>query len=312
MSSATPIQPASEPPPPLVPREWRLRLDPLLLLAALGLVACSIVTLKGATRMTTSRASRTTTSTARSSTPRVGLVLMYVVSRLDYSRLRELRVRRLRRHDRLDRCSCFGLATATRGAKRWIETAVLHPAAVRARQAAARRGARGLPRRPHAAAGGRETTARVMLLGLIPTMLVMAAARPRLGLVYVRRHPRAAVRRRGAVAALRRARGARAVAIALTLVAAARGRRQRAQDLPGGPPDVVPAPVRRAGRGGLPAAAVQDRHRLGREDRAAAWRTRRRPSWTSCPSTTPTSSSRSSARPTGSSAPRSSCPCTRC
>ena len=33
MSAKTTIQPASEPPPPLVPREWRLRLDPLLLLA---------------------------------------------------------------------------------------------------------------------------------------------------------------------------------------------------------------------------------------------------------------------------------------
>ena len=47
--SAHPIQPASEPPPPLVPREWRLRLDPLLLLATLGLVACSLIAIKGAT-----------------------------------------------------------------------------------------------------------------------------------------------------------------------------------------------------------------------------------------------------------------------
>ena len=49
MSAQTTIQPASGPPPPLVPREWRLRLDPLLLLASLGLVACSLITLKGAT-----------------------------------------------------------------------------------------------------------------------------------------------------------------------------------------------------------------------------------------------------------------------
>ena len=47
--SAQPIQPASEPPPPLVPRDWRLRLDPLLLLATLGLVACSLIAIKGAT-----------------------------------------------------------------------------------------------------------------------------------------------------------------------------------------------------------------------------------------------------------------------
>jgi rod shape determining protein RodA len=43
------IQPASEPPSPLVPREWRLRLDPLLLLATLGLVAASLIALNGAT-----------------------------------------------------------------------------------------------------------------------------------------------------------------------------------------------------------------------------------------------------------------------
>ena len=44
--SAQTIQPASEPPPPLVPREWRLRLDPLLVLATLGLVACSLIALR--------------------------------------------------------------------------------------------------------------------------------------------------------------------------------------------------------------------------------------------------------------------------
>ena len=47
--STGPIQPASEPPPPLMPREWRLRLDPLLLLAAVGLVVCSCIAIKGAT-----------------------------------------------------------------------------------------------------------------------------------------------------------------------------------------------------------------------------------------------------------------------
>ena len=68
VSTATPIKPASEPPPPLVPREWRLRLDPLLLLAALGLVVCSVIALKGATRRRHPRRAATTTSSARSST----------------------------------------------------------------------------------------------------------------------------------------------------------------------------------------------------------------------------------------------------
>ena len=68
MSAKSTIQPASEPPPPLVPREWRLRLDPLLLLATLGLVAVSLVALKGATRERHPGPAATTTSTARRST----------------------------------------------------------------------------------------------------------------------------------------------------------------------------------------------------------------------------------------------------
>ena len=129
MSTATPIQPASDPPPSLAPREWRLRLDPLLLLAVLGLVACSLIALKGATPAT-STGSPTTTSTARRSTPASGCVLMYASSRIDYSRLQELRY------------AVYGLliallllvlavATATRGAKAWIELPFFTPSSRR-------------------------------------------------------------------------------------------------------------------------------------------------------------------------------------
>jgi rod shape determining protein RodA len=169
--SAPTIQPASEPPPPLVPREWRLRLDPLLLLASLGLVACSLIALRGAT-------SNDIDGDPLYYVKRqgiyalVGLVLMYVVSRLDYSRLRELRY------------PIYGLllgslvavmvlATARRGAKAWIELPFfsLQPSEL------------GKVLLVLALSGflvermrelGRQTTARVMLLGLVPTMLVMA------------------------------------------------------------------------------------------------------------------------------------------
>ena len=90
MSTATPIKPASDPPPPLVPREWRLRLDPLLLLAALGLVACSLITLKGATRLDVEGQPYYYVS-RQAIYAGVGLVLMYALSRIDYSRLQELR-----------------------------------------------------------------------------------------------------------------------------------------------------------------------------------------------------------------------------
>ena len=60
----------------------RLLLDPLLLLATLGLVACSLVTLKGATRRRHPRRTRCTSSSARRSTRVVGLVLMLAADAL--------------------------------------------------------------------------------------------------------------------------------------------------------------------------------------------------------------------------------------
>ena len=172
MSSATtPIQPASEPPPALVPREWRLRLDPLLLLAVLGLVACSIVTLKGATRMDVEGQPYFYVY-RQALYAGVGLVLMFVVSRIDYTRLQDLRfvVYGLLIASLL---LTLGLATATRGAKAWIELPffTLQPSEF------------GKVLLVVSLAGflvsrmrlmGRQTTARILLLGLIPTMLVMA------------------------------------------------------------------------------------------------------------------------------------------
>jgi rod shape determining protein RodA len=169
--SAQTIQPASEPPPPLVPREWRLRLDPLLLLATLGLVACSLVVMKGATADDVSTDPQYYVK-RQGIYALVGLVLMYGVSRLDYSRLRELRypiygvlIASL--------VGVLALATATRGAKSWIPLPGfnLQPSEL------------GKVLLVVALAGflvermremGRHTTARVMLLGLFPSMIVMA------------------------------------------------------------------------------------------------------------------------------------------
>jgi rod shape determining protein RodA len=180
--SSHPIQPASEPPPPLVPREWHLRLDPLLLVATLGLVGCSIVALKGATQNDIA-GDPSYYVTRQAIYAGVGLVLMYGFSRLDYSRLRELRY------------PIYGvmlglialvlvIATATRGAHSWIALPFFNfqPSEL------------GKVLLIVALAGflvdrmrrmGRDTTARIMLLGLIPTMFVMAE--PDLGsaMVYV-------------------------------------------------------------------------------------------------------------------------------
>jgi rod shape determining protein RodA len=165
-----------------VPREWRLRLDPLLLLASLGLVACSLIALNGATQNDVD-GDPNYYVTRQAIYAVVGLVLMYGFSRLDYSRLRELRY------------PIYGvmlglialvlvIATATRGAHSWIVLPFFNfqPSEL------------GKVLLIVALAGflvdrmrrmGRDTTARIMLLGLIPTMLVMAE--PDLGsaMVYV-------------------------------------------------------------------------------------------------------------------------------
>jgi rod shape determining protein RodA len=167
---SAPITPASDPLPPLVPREWRLRLDPLLLLATLGLVACSLIAIKGATRDDFDDPLYYVKRQATYAV--VGLILMYGISRLDYSRLRELRY------------PLYGLllsslivvlaiAAAKRGARAWIELGFfsLQPSEL------------GKVLLVVALSGflvermremGRQTTARVMLLGLFPTMIVMA------------------------------------------------------------------------------------------------------------------------------------------
>jgi rod shape determining protein RodA len=180
-SSSTPIRPASEP-PPLPGHQWHLRLDPLLLLAAVGLCICSIIAIHGSTADDVP-GSPYYYVIRQSVYAVVGLLVMYGVSRLDYSRLRELKY------------ATYGfmigsivlvyaLGAAARGSKRWISTPVFNfqPSElgklllVLALSAFLADRMRRLDR---------HTTVRIMLLGLLPTFLVMA--QPDLGssLVYV-------------------------------------------------------------------------------------------------------------------------------
>ncbi len=182
MSTATPIRPASEPPPSLAPREWRIRIDPLLLLAALGLVGCSLVALYGATRGDIEGAPYYYVY-RQAATAVVGLVLMYVISRFDYTRLQEMRYAVYGVLIAL-LLIVLGVAANTRGAEAWIELGFFQfqPSEF------------GKVLLVVALAGflvsrmrlmGRQTTARVLLLGLIPTMLVMAENDLGSALVYV-------------------------------------------------------------------------------------------------------------------------------
>ena len=177
-----PIQPASDPPPPLVPREWRIRLDVPLLLATLGLVACSLIVLRGAT-VDDVPGQPHYYFYRQAAYAALGLVAMYAVSRLDYSRLRELRY------------PLYGvlialllivlmLAKATRGAHAWIPLPFFNfqPSELGKLLLVVTLSAFLVDRMRQM---GRQTTARIMLLALIPTLIVMAE--PDLGsaLVYI-------------------------------------------------------------------------------------------------------------------------------
>src|SRR6185503_4125654 len=169
-------------PPPLVPREWQLRLDPLLLVATLGLVGCSLIALNSATA--NDIAGKPDYYVMRQGIyAGIGLVLMYAISRLDYSRLRELRYPL---YGVLIGMLVFvlGIAQATRGSKAWIELPgfQFQPSELGKVILIAALGGFVVDRMRRM---GRDTTARIMLLGLFPTMLVILE--PDLGsaLVYV-------------------------------------------------------------------------------------------------------------------------------
>jgi rod shape determining protein RodA len=183
MSSAkSTIQPATEPPPPLVPREWRLRLDPLLLLASLGLIVASLIALRGATQNDI-EGSPNYYVYRQAIYAGIGLVIMYGASRLDYSRLRELRYVLYGLMIGLV-VLVLGIAQATRGAKAWIPLPGFNFQPSELGKVLLVLALSGfLVDRMRSM--GRHTTARIMLLGLIPTLLVMAE--PDLGsaLVYV-------------------------------------------------------------------------------------------------------------------------------
>jgi rod shape determining protein RodA len=181
--TAAKITPASEPPPSLVPREWRLRLDPLLVLAAVGLVVCSCIALKGATADDVAGDPLYYVQ-RQAAYGVVGLLLMYGISRLDYSRLRELRYV-LYGLMIATILLVFALAGATRGSKRWIELPFFRYQPSELGKVLLVLALSGFIVDRVRRVGGRDTTARVMLLGLLPTMLVMA--QPDLGtsLCYV-------------------------------------------------------------------------------------------------------------------------------
>jgi rod shape determining protein RodA len=178
--SATPIYTSEE---ATVPRSRSVPLiDPLLMLGAAGLVACSLITLKGATR--NAMPGQPLYYVERQAVyVAVGVVVAVLLGRMDYSRLREYKY------------GLYGLLIAlnvvvfgmpvVRGAHRWIPLPffqvqssefgkVLLIAALAAFVV-------DRSRRLHE----RRTTARIMLLALVPALIVIPQPDLGTGLVYV-------------------------------------------------------------------------------------------------------------------------------
>lgn len=152
-----------------------LNFDPLLLIAALGLVACSLVTLKGA--------AGTYYMERQAAYSGIGLVLALIISRFDYSKLREYRY------------GFYALMIVSNivvyampaqlGAQRWIPLPFIQvqPSEfgkilmILALAAFVVDRARGLHER--------RTTARIMLLALFGAMIVIGQPDLGTGMVYV-------------------------------------------------------------------------------------------------------------------------------
>jgi rod shape determining protein RodA len=158
------------------PRSWLL-IDPLLILGALGLVACSLVTLHGATR-----ASGSYYVERQATYAGIGLLVAVVLTRLDYSRLREYKFFLYGLMIALN-ILVFG-APAIRGSHRWIPLPFLEFQSSEFGKVllivALAAFAVDRLRRLHE----RRTTALIMLLALIPSLLVIPQPDLGTGMVY--------------------------------------------------------------------------------------------------------------------------------
>jgi rod shape determining protein RodA len=174
--NVTPIHPVEE---QAVPRARAMLLfDPLLLLGAAGLVACSLVTLHGATRSAGNYYVERQAIYAGT-----GLVLALLLSQIDYSRLREYKFAIYGLMIALN-LVVFGMP-AIRGSRRWIPLPFiqLQPSEFGKVLLIAALGAFMADRARRV--NERRTTARIMLLALVPAMIVIPQPDLGTGLVYV-------------------------------------------------------------------------------------------------------------------------------
>jgi rod shape determining protein RodA len=178
--AVTPIRTTEE---PVVARPRVLPMfDPLLMLAAFGLVACSLITLKGATR-TTVPGSPLYYVERQAIYAVIGLLVAALLTRIDYSRLREYKLALYGTMIALN--VVVFVMPAIRGSHRWIPVPFLQFQSSEFGKmlliVSLAAFAVDRVRRLHE----RRTTARIMLLALIPALIVIPQPDLGTGLVYV-------------------------------------------------------------------------------------------------------------------------------
>jgi rod shape determining protein RodA len=160
-----------------------LRLDPLLLLATLGLVAASIYTVRRAT-LGDIAGDPNYYMDRQAIYIGVGLVLMLALSRFDYSRLREWK---LGVYGAMIAgiLLVYALGFSARGSRRAIEVGFFNFQASELGKLLLVVALAGFTVDRTRRLGERETTSRIVLLALIPAMLVVAQPDLGSGLVYL-------------------------------------------------------------------------------------------------------------------------------
>jgi len=157
--------------------------DPLLALAAVGLISASAFTIGTAT-LTDVEGSPYYYVVRQSIYGAVGVLLMLLVSRFDYSRLRELKIG-IYATIIVSITLVFVLATATRGSKRWIELPFFTFQPSELGKVLLIVALAGFIVDRVRRLGEAESTSRIVLLALIPAMLVIAQPDLGTGLVYM-------------------------------------------------------------------------------------------------------------------------------
>ena len=153
------------------PARPRLLFDPLMLIAALGLVVISVIAIGGSTRNDIQGAPDYYAH-RQIGYAVVGTVLMILISRFDYSRLREFKLGIYGLMIGLNILPLL-LAAATRGARSWIALPFFRFQPSELGKVLLIVALSGFVVDRYRRLGERETTARMMLLALGPAALVM-------------------------------------------------------------------------------------------------------------------------------------------